>query len=75
MTDFPGFAASGENRIVYVRPVAKDSLPQDVQDQIDGAGPVYAIHGADGAVLALAADRNLAFGLARMNNMAPVSVH
>ncbi len=75
MSDFPSFQSKSDSRIVYVRSMAKDQLPVNVQDQVDGEGPVYAIHGADGAVLALAMDRNMAFAVARMNKFAPVSVH
>ena len=35
----------------------------------------HAVHDAEGAQLALVADRKMAFRLARQNDMAPVSVH
>ena len=60
---------------VYVRSVNVRDLPQDVQDQADGLDHIYAVHSADGDRLALVRDRNLAFIVARQNDMAPVSVH
>lgn len=69
------FSQTGEDRIVYVRPVDADDLPQDVQDQLDGAKTLYAVHSADGERLALVKDRKLAFLLARQNDFAPVTVH
>ena len=60
---------------VYVRAVAVQDLPQDVRDQADGLNEIYAVHAANGERLALVRDRNLAFIVARQNDMAPVSVH
>ncbi|MGB8622894.1 MAG: DUF1150 family protein [Paracoccaceae bacterium] len=64
-----------EDRIVYVRPVAVSDLPKDVQDQAMGAKQLYAVHDASGERLALVKDRNLAFILARQNDLTPVTVH
>ncbi|GAB1478539.1 DUF1150 family protein [Paracoccaceae bacterium] len=61
--------------IVYVRPVAVAELPDEVRAQIGGLDTVYSVHRADGERLALVADRNLAFVLARQHDFAPVSVH
>lgn len=69
--DFP--AAQGN--VVYVRRVAMDSLPDEVRQQAPGLDALYAVHGIDGARLALVADRGLAFRLARQNELTPVSVH
>lgn len=62
-------------KTVYVRPVKVADLPKEVQDQAEGYDALYAVHDADGAPLALVADRRLAFVLARQNDMTPVSVH
>jgi hypothetical protein len=79
MADFASLTGMTGERIVYVRPIALSSLPAEVRDEVEdevgGEGPVYAIHGPDGAVLALAGDRRLAFEIARMNHLAPLSVH
>ncbi|MBL9054831.1 MAG: DUF1150 family protein [Rhodobacteraceae bacterium] len=61
--------------IVYVRPVTVAELPDEVRAQIDGLETVYSVHRADGERLALVADRDLAFLLARQHDFAPVSVH
>jgi hypothetical protein len=61
--------------IVYVRPVAVADLPAEVQAQIGGLTTVYSVNRPDGARLALVADRNLAFVLARQHEMVPVNVH
>ena len=63
------------DRTVYVRPVLVSELPEDVREQINDSGVVYAIHSENGERLALAKDRNVAFALARTNEFAPVSVH
>ncbi|MEO0390209.1 MAG: DUF1150 family protein [Pseudomonadota bacterium] len=65
---------SGSN-IVYVKAIDVADLPKDVQDQADGLEQLYAVHDADGAQLALVADRKLAFVLARQHDLAPVPVH
>ena len=62
-------------RIVYVRPVAVASLPEEVREQAMGLETLYAVHDSDGERIALVRDRNLAFILARQNDMAPVNVH
>jgi len=64
-----------KSRLVYVRAVDPADLPQDVQEQIDFEGPVYAIHADDGERIALTRDRKMAFLLARTHEMVPVSVH
>jgi hypothetical protein len=66
---------SQEGRIVYVKSVNADELPNEVRDQIDGLTELYAVHSADGERLALVKDRNFAFVLARQNDMSPVAVH
>ena len=66
---------SAARRIVYVRPVTVSELPQEVQSQAMGLQVVYALHDAQGERIALVRDRNLAFLLARQNDLAPVNVH
>ncbi len=60
---------------VYVRRVAMDSLPDEVRAQAEGLDSLYAVHGLDGERLALVKDREMAFFLARQNDLSPVSVH
>lgn len=64
-----------ERRIVYVRPVAVKDLPAEIQAQAAGISSLYAVHAENGQRLALVRDRNLAFALARQNDLAPVNVH
>ncbi|RME17678.1 MAG: DUF1150 domain-containing protein [Alphaproteobacteria bacterium] len=71
---FNGFPEVGE-RIVYVREVDVDELPEEVRAGVGGLKKLYAVHSADGERLALVRDRNLAFVLARQNDLAPVTVH
>ena len=63
------------SNIVYIRPVAVDDLPEDVRAEANGAEKIYAVHNEDGERLALVRDRQLAFILARQNDLAPVNVH
>ncbi len=62
-------------RIVYVRPVDVADLPQEVRDGSGGLETIYAVHAPDGERLALVANRQMAFALARQNDFAPVTVH
>ena len=73
-TPFNGLP-QGQDRIVYVRPVAVEDLPDELRSQISGLDVIYSAHGADGQQLALVADRRLAFHLAREHDFTPVSVH
>lgn len=66
-------------RIVYVRPIAVADLPEELREQVGEqlgeAGVIYSVNAPDGERIALVADRNLAFHLAKANDFAPVSVH
>lgn len=69
------FGGLNEDAIVYVRPVKVADLPEDIREQAAGIETLYAVHDAKGAQLALVRDREMAFVLARQNDMAPVAVH
>lgn len=75
MTDPLEFKVGESVNTVYIRAVDVSDLPDDLQDQIDGLTQLYALHNVAGDRLALVRDRNLAFIVARQNDMAPVSVH
>ena len=62
-------------QMVYVKPVAVDDLPEEVQEQAGGLETLFAVHNSDGQQLALVADRKLAFVLARQHDMVPVTLH
>jgi hypothetical protein len=64
-----------EGRTVYVRPVDADDLPDEMRAQVGELKTLYAVHNAEGERLAVVKDRNLAFMLARQNDLAPVTVH
>jgi len=61
--------------VVYVKPVAVASLPEEIRNRIQGTDTIFAVHDAEGTQLALVADRNLAFLLARQHDKVPVTVH
>ena len=65
----------GQDRIVYVRPVAVADLPEELRLQAEGRETIYAVHRPDGRRVALVADRNMAFALSRQIDMVPVSTH
>ncbi|WP_103334682.1 DUF1150 family protein [Pseudotabrizicola formosa] len=67
--------AEAQSPIVYVRPVMVADLPDDLREQIGDVETVYSVHRPNGERLALVRDRNLAFSLARQNDLAPVSAH
>ena len=73
-TPFNGLP-QGTDRIVYVREVLVEDLPEAVREQMGELDVVWSVHGVDGRQLALVADRTLAFHLARANDFTPVSVH
>lgn len=62
-------------RVVYVRPVAVADLPEEIRREAAGIDTLYAVHDTDGERLALVRNRELAFVLARQNDLAPVHVH
>ena len=45
-----------EDRIVYVREVKVEDLPDEIRPQVGGAKKLYAVHNADGERLARSAD-------------------
>lgn len=67
--------AAGQDRVVYVKPVAVADLPTEVQDKAEGLDQMFSVHDAEGTQLALVADRKLAFVLARQHNYTPHPVH
>ena len=67
--------ADSDDRIVYVRPVRVEELPDEVRAQVGPVKKLYAVHDKDGERLALVNGRGLAFALARSHDYAPVNVH
>ncbi|SDF10098.1 DUF1150 family protein [Limimaricola pyoseonensis] len=64
-----------ESNLVYVKPVAVADLPDEVQEQAEGLDVLFAVHDSEGQQLALVADRDLAFTLARQHDMQPLTLH
>ena len=75
------FAALGAPELVYVRPIRGEeilaSTPAEARRGVDLTPDqiLYAVHGADGARLAVLADRDSAYAAALANELAPVAVH
>jgi hypothetical protein len=79
-TDAPGKAAekaalAAMADAVYVKPVAVATLPDALREQAGERETIFAVHDADGQQIALVADRNLAFMLARQHDKVPMTVH
>ncbi|WP_428543508.1 DUF1150 family protein [Profundibacter sp.] len=64
-----------KGNIVYIKPVDVADLPKEVRDEVGDLKQMYAVFSAEGEQLALVRDRNMAFFLARQNDLAPVTVH
>jgi len=62
-------------RVVYVKSVAVAELPEDLRAAAGDRDTLFAVHDSDGQQLALVAEREMAFVLARQNDMKPVTVH
>ena len=74
------FAALGGPDLVYVREIkAKEVLSGVAVDlesvSVDPDQTLYALHRADGARLAVLADRDSAYAAALAHELVPVSVH
>jgi hypothetical protein len=75
------FAALGAPDIVYVRPVMGAQILADTPVEnirgfhIDPKQVLYALHGADGARLAVMTDKATAVAAAQAHELAVVSVH
>ncbi|MEL6265754.1 MAG: DUF1150 family protein [Pseudomonadota bacterium] len=75
MTDHPSRRLDDTGpaeRIVYVRRARKEFLPEELREATQ---PIYSLHAANGAVLALAPSRPLAFAMARRSDLTAFSVH
>ncbi|MFV0474758.1 MAG: DUF1150 family protein [Pikeienuella sp.] len=73
--DFPTETLAPEaRRIVYVRQVRPDELPQEARGA-EEADHLYSIHDEAGNRIGLAPGRDLAFIAARQHELTPVSVH
>ena len=64
-----------DERIVYVRPVSTSVLPDDVREELGNIDEAIGTISAAGERLALVTERDMAFVLARQNDLSPVAVH
>jgi hypothetical protein len=69
------FQGHDGQRIAYIRQIPVDRLPAEMREGLPDATEVYGIHSPEGEVLALTSDRQMAFLVARSNDLAPVSAH
>ena len=69
--DFTGFGPD----LVYVKPVLVADLPEALRDKAGDVEILFAVHNTKGQQLALVADRDLAFALARQHDMKPLTLH
>ncbi|WP_296420793.1 DUF1150 family protein [Pseudooctadecabacter sp.] len=63
------------DRLVYVKAVAVADLPDEVREAAGDLDELFAVHDSEGQQLALVAEREMAFVLARQHDMQPVTVH
>ncbi len=61
--------------MVYVKPVAVATLPESLREQAGPLETIFAVHDTEGTQLALVADLQLAFVLARQHDKVPMTVH
>lgn len=71
MQNLPLFGKSNKT-IVYIREADRQALPEHLRSL---PGKLFAVHDPEGVCIALTEDRNVAFALARRNDLQPVSVH
>lgn len=75
MTDKEAFYECKEDRIVYIRSVDVEDLPDNIRLQLPKDTSLYAVHNSEGVRLAIVEKRDMAFVLARQNDLSPVMAH
>lgn len=68
------FGLNGTGGIVYVRSVRAADLGDEIQTP-EGIDTLYAVHDQAGRRLALFDNRDMAFAIAKSNDLFPMSVH
>lgn len=63
-----------EGHYVYVRPILVADLPEKLRAQAGDADTIYSMNAEDGARIAFVVSRDLAFAIARENDLSPVMV-
>ena len=64
-----------EDRLVYLRPVDKADLPEEVLEETAGVERLWSVHNSDGQQLALIGDLAMAQDLAKQFKYTTQSVH
>ena len=75
MTDKKTFFEDKQDRIVYIKSVDASDLSDDIRAKIPKNTMLYAVHNSNGERLAIVEKRDMAFVLARQNDLSPVMVH
>lgn len=69
------FSDERDSNLVYIKEVTADDVPPSIDlGDLEGER-LFAVHDARGAQLAVAANRELAFHLARANDFVPLTIH
>ena len=64
-----------DSKLAYVRRIDPADLPDAIRAQVPQGAPVWALHDAKGAVIALAETPKLAILVAEQNDLSAMSVH
>ena len=64
-----------EDRIVYVKPVDVDDLPDEIIEEVGTVDQLWSVHNSVGEQLALIADLDTADALAREYRYSAMTVH
>ena len=64
-----------EDRIVYLKPIDKDDVPPEVMKEAGNVENLWSVHNSAGEQLALIADLQTAYHLAREYRYSPMTVH
>ena len=64
-----------EDRIVYLKPIDKEDLPDVVIDQTGDIEQLWSVHNSEGEQLALIGDLEQAYDLAREFSYSPMTLH
>ena len=67
--------AKNDSNIVYIKEVMASEVPADINLDALESDSVFALHDANGAQLAVAANRQLAVHLAKANDLVPMTLH
>ena len=64
-----------EDRIVYLKPIDKADVPDEVFEEIGDIDQLWSVHNSEGEQLALVGDLNQAYYMAREFSYSPMILH